>query len=175
MTYTWGAMNYLEQHIEIGKLLNKEEAATAWVEDFRTRAESIGEEIKAEIGEDTTVSVLEAFDKTVYVYGNNWARGTEILYQTMELAMPEAVEEDVVADGYLALSMEVIPEYVGDYLILSKYEGADTAFEETETFQNMPAVQNGHVIEMQGEGASFTDPITLEKQLAFFEDAFLGE
>lgn len=175
VTYTWGAMNYLEQHIEIGKLLNKEEAATAWVEDFRTRAESIGEEIKAEIGEDTTVSVLEAFDKTVYVYGNNWARGTEILYQTMELAMPEAVEEDVVADGYLALSMEVIPEYVGDYLILSKYEGADTAFEETETFQNMPAVQNGHVIEMQGEGASFTDPITLEKQLAFFEDAFLGE
>ncbi|SDB84375.1 iron complex transport system substrate-binding protein [Pelagirhabdus alkalitolerans] len=175
VSYTWGAVDYLEQHIEIGKLLNKEEEATAWVEDFRSRAESLGEEIKDEIGEDTTVSVLEAFDKTVYVYGNDWARGTEILYQTMDLGMPEAIEEDVVADGYLALSLEVIPDYVGDYLVLSKYEGADTAFEETETFQNIPAVQDDNVIEMQGEGASFTDPITSEIQLAFFEDAFLGE
>ncbi len=175
VTYTWGKLNYLDQHIEIGKLLNKEAEATAWVEDFRTRATAIGEEIKTTIGEDTTVSVIEAFGKDLYVYGNNWARGTEILYQTMDLKMPEKVQEDALESGYFTLSQEVLPEYVGDYLVLSKYQEADTAFEETDTFKNIPAVQNGHVIEMQGEGASFTDPITLEKQLTFFKEAFLGQ
>lgn len=175
VTYTWGKLNYLDQHIEIGKLLNKEAEATRWVEDFRSRATAIGEEIKTTIGEDTTVSVIEAFGKDLYVYGNNWARGTEILYQTMDLKMPEKVKEDALESGYFTLSQEVLPEYVGDYLVLSKYQEADTAFEETDTFRNIPAVQNGNVIEMQGEGASFTDPITLEKQLAFFKEAFLGE
>jgi iron complex transport system substrate-binding protein len=175
VTYTWGKLNYLDQHIEIGKLLNKETEATAWVKDFRSRAKAIGEEIKTTIGEDTTVSVIEAFGKDLYVYGNNWARGTEILYQTMDLKMPEKVKQDALESGYFTLSQEVLPEYVGDYLVLSKYQEADTAFEETDTFKNIPAVQNGNVIEMQGEGASFTDPITLEKQLAFFKEAFLGE
>ena len=175
VTYTWGKLNYLDQHIEIGKLLNKETEATAWVEDFRSRAKAIGEEIKTTIGEDTTVSVIEAFGKDLYVYGNNWARGTEILYQTMDLKMPEKVKQEALESGYFTLSQEVLPEYVGDYLVLSKYQEADTAFEETDTFKNIPAVQNGNVIEMQGEGASFTDPITLEKQLAFFKEAFLGE
>lgn len=173
--YTWGAVDYLTQHIEIGKLLNKEQEATEWVEDFQARAKSIGDDIKAEIGESSTVSVLEAFDKTVYVYGDNWARGTEILYQTMELAMPEKVTEDVLEAGYFALSTEVIPDYVGDYLVLSKYQGADTSFEETETFKNMPAVMNDRVIYMDGEGASFTDPVTLESQLTFFKQAFLNQ
>ncbi|KAA6473055.1 iron-hydroxamate ABC transporter substrate-binding protein [Bacillus swezeyi] len=174
VTYTWGKVDYLTQHVEIGKLLNKEKEAQAWVDDFKQRAEEIGEDIRTKIGENSTVSVIEAYGKDLYVYGNNWARGTEILYQTMKLNMPEKVKEDALKAGYYTLSAEVLPEYAGDYVILSKYSDADTSFQQTDTYKNIPAVQNGHVIEMQGEGASFTDPITLEKQLAFFEKAFLG-
>lgn len=175
VTYTWGQLGYLDQHIEIGKLLNKEEEATLWAEDFESRAKAIGEDIKATHGEDTTVSVIEAFGKDLYVFGANWARGTEILYQTMALGMPEKVQEDALEAGYFTLSQEVLPDYVGDFLVLSKYQEADTAFEETDTFKNIPAVENNRVIHMQGEGASFTDPITLEQQLTFFKEAFLGE
>ncbi len=175
VTYTWGKVDYLTQHLEIGKLLNKEKEAQAWVDDFKKRAEEAGDEIRAKIGEDSTVSVIEAFGKDLYVYGDNWARGTEILYQAMKLKMPEKVKADVSKAGYYTLSTEVLPEYAGDYVILSKYSDADTAFQETETYKNIPAVKNGHVIEMQGEGASFTDPVTLEKQLAFFKEAFLGK
>ncbi|MGN9867242.1 iron-hydroxamate ABC transporter substrate-binding protein [Bacillus swezeyi] len=174
VTYTWGKVDYLTQHVEIGKLLNKEKEAQAWVDDFKQRAEEIGEDIRTKIGENSTVSVIEAYGKDLYVYGNNWARGTEILYQTMKLNMPEKVKEDALKAGYYTLSAEVLPEYAGDYVILSKYSDADTSFQQTDTYKNIPAVQNGHVIEMQGEGASFTDPITLEKQLAFFKEAFLG-
>ncbi|MTH54734.1 ABC transporter substrate-binding protein [Bacillus mangrovi] len=173
VTYTWGKLDYLSQHVEIGKLLNKEKEAQAWVDDFKKRTETAGDEIRGKIGEDATVSVIEAFGKDLYVYGNNWARGTEILYQGMKLKMPKKVEEVALKSGYYTLSAEVVPDYAGDYVILSKYSDADTSFEETETFKNIPAVKSGQLFEMKGEGASFTDPVTLEKQLEFIKKSFM--
>src|SRR5690606_24071598 len=125
VTFTYGKVDYLTQHIEIGKLLNKEKEAQAWVDDFKKRAQAAGEEIKAKIGEDATVSVIENFDKQLYVYGDNWGRGTEILYQEMHLAMPEKVKETALKEGYYALSQEVLPEFAGDYVILSKFSETD--------------------------------------------------
>ncbi|MFC4104139.1 iron-hydroxamate ABC transporter substrate-binding protein [Paenibacillus xanthanilyticus] len=174
VTYTWGKLDYLQQHVEIGKLLNKEQEAQAWVDDFKSRVEQAGNEIRAKIGEDATVSVIEAWGKDLYVYGANWARGTEILYQGMKLKMPEKVKTDALEAGYYTLSAEVLPDYMGDYVILSKYSDADAAFQQTETYKNIPAVKNNHVFEMQGEGASFSDPVTLEKQFEFFKKSFLG-
>src|SRR5690625_2811331 len=63
VTYTYGEVDYLQQHIEIGKLLNKEAEATAWVEDFEQRAEALGEKVKEKIGDDATVSVIEDYEK----------------------------------------------------------------------------------------------------------------
>lgn len=175
VTYTWGQVDYLTQHLEIGKLLNKEAEAQEWVEDFKKRAETTGEKIRAKIGEDATITVIENYEKDLYVFGDNWARGTEILYQAMQLKMHEKVEEMALDSGFYTLSAEVLPEYVGDYLILSKYTNADSSFQETEAYKNMPAVKNNHVFEMLGNGASFSDPVTLEKQLQFFESSFLSE
>ncbi|WP_342431603.1 iron-hydroxamate ABC transporter substrate-binding protein [Neobacillus sp. FSL H8-0543] len=174
VTYTWGKVDYLTQHLEIGKLLNKEKEAQAWVEDFKKQATAVGNEIRAKIGEDATVSVIESYGKDLYVFGDNWARGTEILYQAMKLKMPEKVKEVALSTGYYTLSAEVLPEYAGDYIVLSKYSDADTSFQETETYKNIPAVKNKHVFEFNGNGSSFSDPVTLEKQLKFFKESFLG-
>ncbi|MEY2191110.1 iron-hydroxamate ABC transporter substrate-binding protein [Neobacillus sp. BF23-41] len=174
VTYTWGKADYLTQHLEIGKLLNKEKEAQAWVDDFKTRAKTAGDEIRSKIGEDATVSVIEAYDKDLYVFGNNWARGTEILYQAMNLRMPDKVKEMALKSGYYTISAEVLPEYAGDYVILSKYADADHSFQETETYKNIPAVKNNRVFELNGNGASFSDPVTLDKQLDFFKKSFLG-
>lgn len=173
VTYTWGKVDYLTQHLEIGKLLNKEKEAQAWIDDFKTRADAAGEEIRAKIGQDATVSVFESYGKDIYVFGDNWARGTEILYQSMKLKMPEKVKEVALKTGYAAISAEVLPEHAGDYIVFSKYADADTSFEQTETYKNIPAVKNNHVFVLTGNGASFSDPITLESQLAFFKKSFL--
>jgi iron complex transport system substrate-binding protein len=174
VTYTWGKLDYLSQHLEIGKLLNKEEEAKNWVEDFKKRAETAGNDIRAKIGEDATVSVIESFDKQLYVFGDNWARGTEILYQAMKLKMPDKVKETALEPGYYAISAEVIPEFAGDYIIFSKNPDADNSFQETETYKNIPAVKNNRVFELNAKEASFSDPITLDDQLNFFIEAFLG-
>ncbi|WP_404335507.1 iron-hydroxamate ABC transporter substrate-binding protein [Planococcus rifietoensis] len=175
VTFTYGKVDYLTQHLEIGKLLNKEDEAQAFVDDFKERAQAAGEEIKAEIGEDATVSVIENFDKQLYVYGDNWGRGTEILYQEMGLNMPEKVEEMALTDGYYALSQEVLPEYMGDYVIFSKDSEQDNSFQETDLYQNTPAVKNDQVFEADAKKLYFNDPISLDYQLELFQEKFLGQ
>lgn len=175
VTFTYGKLDYLEQHLEIGKLLNKEQEAQQWIDDFKTRAAEIGNQIKEKIGEDATVTVIENFDKELYVFGDNWARGTEILYQEMKLPMPEKVKETALQEGYASLSLEVLPEYVGDYLIVSKNEDSSSSFMETDTFQNIPAVKNGNMFVADATKFYFNDPITLDYQLDFFEENFLKE
>ncbi|WP_018754402.1 iron-hydroxamate ABC transporter substrate-binding protein [Paenibacillus terrigena] len=174
VTYTYGKLDYLTQHIEIGKLLNKEKEAQAWVDDFKQRAAKAGTDIKAKIGENATVSVIENFDKQLYVFGDHWARGTEILYQEMKLKMPEKVKELAMKPGYYALSAEVLPEFAGDYIIFSKTKDTDNSFQNTDTYKNIPAVKNNRVFEADAKSFYFNDPLTLEFQLQFFIDKFLG-
>lgn len=175
VTYTYGKLDYLTQHLEIGKLLNKEKEAQTWIDDFKKRSKDAGEEIKAKIGEDATVSVIENFDKQIYVFGDNWGRGTEILYQEMKLKMPEKVKEMALKDGYYALSLEVLPEFAGDYMIFSKDSETDNSFQSTDTYKNIPAVKNNQVFEVNAKEFYFNDPLTLEYQLEFFMDQFLGK
>lgn len=175
VTYTWGKLNIYDQHLALGKLLNKEAEAQEWVDSFKVKAEAAGKEVKAKIGENATVTVFEGYDKQLYVFGNNWARGTELIYQMMGLKMSAAVEKDALTPGYYAISAEVLPKYAGDYMIFSKYEGADLSFQQTDVYKEIPAVKEGRLLEIQGEGASFTDPITLEYQLKLFTDFFMGE
>ncbi|OAB34812.1 ABC transporter substrate-binding protein [Paenibacillus macquariensis subsp. defensor] len=175
VTFTYGKLDYLTQHLEIGKLLNKEKEAQTWIDDFKKRAHTAGEEIKAKIGADATVSVIENFDKQIYVFGNNWGRGTEILYQEMKLKMPDKVTEMALKDGYYALSLEVLPQYAGDYVIFSKSSDTDNSFQETDTYKNIPAVKNNRIFEANAKEFYFNDPVTLDYQLEFFTKSFLGK
>ena len=153
----------------------KEKEAKTWVDDFKKRAQEAGKEIKAKIGEDATVSVVENFNKQLYVYGENWGRGTEILYQEMKLKVPEKVKEKALKEGYYALSTEVLPEFAGDYLIVSKNKDTDNSFQETESYKNIPAVKNNRVYEANMMEFYFNDPLTLDFQLDFFKKSFLGK
>ncbi|MGE6628878.1 iron-hydroxamate ABC transporter substrate-binding protein [Bacillus sp. NPDC077027] len=173
--FTYNKVDYLQQHIEIGKVLNKEKEARAWVKDFKKRTAEAGDEIKAKIGKDATVSVFEGNSKQLYVFGDAWGRGTEILYQAMKLKMPAKVKEKALKDGYYSLSTEVLPEFSGDYMIFSKSSSADNAFQDTEIYKSIPAVKNNRVFEATAEQFYFNDPLSLEYQLSFFKKNFLGK
>ncbi len=175
VVYTWGKLNYLDQQVEIGKLLGKEDEAKAWVDDFTKRASDLGDKIKAKYGEDVSVAVLEVDGKNAYVLGDSWARGTEILYQAMKLKMPDKIKEAVKADGYYSLSLEVLPEYTGDFIALSRKLDASNEIVDSAVWKKIPAVEQGHVIEFESAAASYSDPTTLEHLLGIFEKGFLGD
>lgn len=171
VTYTWGKLDYLEQQIEIGKLVGKEDEAREWAEDFEQRAAAIGEEIKEIHGDDVTVSVFETDGDSFYLFGDAWGRGTEILFQAMDLNMPENAAEAVEGNGYYDLSQEVLPEYAGDFIVLSRSDDTDLTFTEDETWKSIPAVQNDRVIEINTDATSYSDPTTLEYLLEIYEEA----
>ena len=175
VTYTYGKLNYLEQQLEVGKLVNKEQEAKTWVDDFKARSKKAGEEIRAKIANDATVSVIETFNKQLYVYGYNFGRGTEILYGELGFALPEKVKEATEKDGYLALSTEVMKDYMGDYVIFSKNTDEDNSFQNTEIYKSIPAVKNNRVYEVDAKSFYFGDPLSLEYQLDFFIKCFLGK
>ena len=164
----------MAQQLEIGKLLNKEKETQAWIGDFKQRAEAAGKEIKEKHGENVTVSVFETDSKNFYVFGNNWARGTEILYQAMGLSMPEKVKKDALGPGFYMLSQEVIPEYAGDFVVLSRTAG-DNSYTETKTWNEIPAVKNKNIIEIDTKASTYSDPITLEYLLGIYKEGFLGK
>lgn len=170
VVFTWGEMDYLEQHIEIGKLVGKEDEAEEWAEDFDERAGAIGEKIKEIHGENVSVTTYETADDTFYIYGDDWARGTEILYQAMDLNMPENVEEAVSDEGYHTISKETLGEYAGDFIVLSRYSTDEMNFKETDVWQTIPAVQDDQVIEIDLEASTYSDPITLEYLLEIYEE-----
>lgn len=170
--YTWGELDYLEQQLEIGKLLNKEVEAQQWIDDFSQRSKAIGDKIKEKHGKDVSVTVFETDAKNFYVFGDSWARGTEIIYQAMNLDMPKKVKEDVLADGYYQLSLEVLRDYAGSFVVVSRNE-SDNEFMDSDTWKAIEAVKNNQVIEIDTNTTTYSDPITLEYLLEIFEKGFL--
>jgi iron complex transport system substrate-binding protein len=91
----------------------------------------------------------------------------------MGLSMPEKVKADALGPGYYTLSPEVLADYAGDYIVLSRSSSGDNSFMQTETWKNIPAVKNNHVIEIDTEASTYSDPTTLEYLLNIFEEGFL--
>jgi len=91
---------------------------------------------------------MESYDKDMGILGDSWGRGKEDLYHAMGLKMPEKVKEMTSKEGYYMISSEVLPDYVGDYLIVSKYNDQDNSYQQSDLYKEMPAVKNNHVIEV---------------------------
>src|SRR5699024_12263514 len=110
-----------------------------WLEDWKQQTSQFGKEIKVKVGEDTTGCVIEAFQKDIDSYGENWGRGKEVLYQAFGLKMTESVEKDVEKDGWKKISQEEIEKYSGDYLFLPLTKGQEKPeFINTESYKSIP-------------------------------------
>ncbi|MDQ0220827.1 iron-hydroxamate ABC transporter substrate-binding protein [Peribacillus cavernae] len=172
VSLTYEKYSYLEQHIEIGKIIGKEKEAKAWVDEWQEKAKVEKEKVQKVIGKDATAMVFETYGKDIYVYGKNWGRGTEVIYQSLGLKAPEKVNQEVFGPGYKAISSEVIPQYAGDYIFVG--DGAattDNSFMKTDVWKGIPAVQKNNVITFESESFYFNDPISLEKEMEFIVDA----
>ncbi|MDM5200550.1 iron-hydroxamate ABC transporter substrate-binding protein [Fictibacillus enclensis] len=168
VTMTYDKYDYLEQHVEIGKMVGKEKEAKAWVKEWKKEAADAREKVQSAIGKDKTFMVMEAYGKDMYVYGKNWGRGTEVIYQALGLKAPKKLQEDVFGPGWKAISTEVIPKYAGDYIFVGTGTGnPDNSFMKSNVWKQLPAVKNGHAIKFDSESFYFNDPISLEKELDF--------
>ena len=157
--------NYLDIHEEFGKIIGKEDEAAEWVDEWESALEEDKASVEDAVGTDVTASVVEQYAKDIYVYGTNWGRGTEIIYQGLGLGVPEAVESEVVETGWKNISAEEVGKYAGDFMFVGTGDsGADNAYRETNVWKDLDAVQNDRVIEFDSPVFYYNDPYSLEHQ-----------
>lgn len=175
VVYDYGKHKYLDQQRELGKLLGKEDKVASWEKEWKAQTKKDGQEIKEKIGEDATVSIFDEFDKKLYSYGPNWGRGGEVLYQAFDLKMPDKLNDLVKKEGWAEVKQEKIEDYAGDYIVSTSEGKSKPAYEKTDLWQNIPAVQKDQVIQVQAETYWYNDPYTLEYMRKDLKEKFLNE
>jgi iron complex transport system substrate-binding protein len=171
IVYEYGKLNSIEQLRLFGEILGKEKEAEEWIAGYEKKAEGYREQLASVVGKDETVSIIELWAQGPFVFGNNWGRGGYSLYNSLQLSAPEIVEQEILnKEQYRMISMEVLPEYAGDYIFLTVYaeDGGDKMAEEIKAsavWQSLPAYKNNRIIELNIDDMAAGDPISMEKQL----------
>ncbi|HFI0508914.1 TPA: ABC transporter substrate-binding protein [Streptococcus suis] len=172
---TYGKSDYLKMLTDVGQIFGKEKEAQAWLDQWDEKVATAKEELKGLIDTSSTFTVMDFFDKNIFLYGNNFGRGGELVYRALGFAAPAKVQEDIInKEGWFGVSQEALPEYVGDYLLVNvndKTKEAAASLKESDIWKNLPAVKNGHVIEVDYNLFYFSDPMSLDLQIDAFVSA----
>ncbi|HEM5131403.1 TPA: ABC transporter substrate-binding protein [Streptococcus suis] len=172
---TYGKSDYLKMLTDIGQIFGKEKEAQAWLDQWDKKVATAKEELKGLIDTSSTFTVMDFFDKNIFLYGNNFGRGGELIYRALGFAAPAKVQEDIInKEGWFGVSQEALPEYVGDYVLVNvndKTKEAAASLKESDIWKNLPAVKNGHVIEVDYNLFYFSDPMSLDLQIDAFVSA----
>ncbi|GGB08497.1 ferrichrome ABC transporter substrate-binding protein [Macrococcus hajekii] len=165
---------YLEIHEELGKIVGKEKEAKAFVDQWKEKTAKDGKEIKSHLGDDLAYTIYQFFQKDIYAYGDNWGRGSEIIYQAFGLKMQEDVAKDIKPTGWKKISAEEIAKYAGDVVLYSSDAGKDSnSIVQSNVWKNMDASKNNRVIQYDAEDFWFNDPISLEHQRKVLKEELL--
>ncbi len=168
----FGTYDSLDEEVTaMGEIAGKEQEAKNWIKQFDEKAEAAREELDGIIAEDETVGIYEVQTKDFYVFGDNFGRGGQVIYDALELQAPEKIQKDVIeGDNWKKISLEVLPEYAADHMFYTEYAAEDNQdvlkeTKESALWQNLDAVKNGHLYEMNFEDMYYYDPIAVEGQL----------
>ncbi|MGT2926829.1 iron-hydroxamate ABC transporter substrate-binding protein [Streptococcus cuniculipharyngis] len=171
----YGKHDYLQVLTDFGKVFKKEKEAKNWLDAWQDKVQASKAKLEQALGSDKTFTVMGLTEKEIYLFGNNWGRGGEIIYQALGFQAPKKVQDEVFPKGYLSISKEVLPDYVGDYAIVATDKKTTTSsLYESDIWQSLPAVQNKRVLNVQAEAFYFNDPKALDYQLKILEDALLA-
>lgn len=171
----YGKRDYLQLVSDFGSIFNKEKEAQAWLDSWKTETEKVAKEVKAVTGDNATFAVMGLFQKEVYVFGNNWGRGGEVVYQALGYQAPKKIQDEVFPTGYLSISQEVVDQYAADYIIVAaEDEQTGASLYESDVWKSIPAVQANHVLKVDANAFYFNDPLTLEYELKTIRDGILA-
>lgn len=172
---TYGKADYLQMMTDLGQVFGKEKEAEAWRTAWDQKVADAKTELSGVISTDTTFTIFDFFDKQITVYGDNFGRGGELIYDALGFSAPQAIQTDVIdKDGWLTISQETLPTYAGDYLVMDVREDtreAAASLKESDIYQNLDAVKNNHVLELNYNLFYFSDPMSLDKQIDSFVKA----
>lgn len=167
----YGKNDYLEILNRFGQIFGKEKEADQWIADWKSKTADIGKQLKEKLGQNVTFTVVGLYEKEIYLFGNNWGRGGEVIYKSLGFDAPQKVKDEVFPSGYLQVSQETVSEYIGDYvLVAAEDDKTGSALYESDVWKSIPAVQQNHVLKVDANAFYFNDPLTLEYELKTIQD-----
>ncbi|MBB6732952.1 ABC transporter substrate-binding protein [Cohnella zeiphila] len=172
---SYGSKTMFDQLREIADIAGVPEKAEEWIAQYEEKAKQYREQLAGAIDPNTTFTVMEAWPKSeIMIFGNLFGRGTFSLYDSLGLKAPPKVQEAVMdkEPSYLKVSLETLPDYVGDYVFLTVYDwqDGDNAKLESElknapVWRSLPVVKEDRVIQVHVDDFLPGDPISIEKQM----------
>jgi iron complex transport system substrate-binding protein len=164
-----------EELTYFGKLLGKEQEAASWLADYDKRIADAKARVDAAIPADATFSILEHTDKSTWVYGDNFGRGGQPVYQALGRKPPTGVADEIMEKQWAELSSETLGKYAGDYLVITDNTQTVEDFQADPIWGSLPAVKNGHIYVWKEERSWYYDPIAVLAQTEELADWLTGK
>lgn len=164
----------MDKFLDIAGLFDKTDVANEWIKEFEAELAAANGKIAGtgRLKEGETVSVMAVFNNNVYVFGPNGAYGGYLVYDALKLPPTDYAEELRNKDmGSAELSMEVVPQYMGDHAFITIVDEAKAdELMKSEFWSSIPAVKNNQVYFYDSKIFAMDDPYSLEAQLDIIAD-----
>lgn len=159
---------YKDVHSEIeaiADILGKTREGENWLKDYDKRVEAAKAKVNKVIGSGETVSILGAFNKKFYVYGNGGYRGGQAVYRNLNLTPPESIKKELMDKGETVkeILFESIKDYSGDYIFFDESHGGKLD-RSNKLWNSIEAVKNNKVCYMDPDFFWAYDPIAVINQ-----------
>lgn len=156
-----------DAHAELtyfGELLRKEQEAKNWLADYDKRIAEAKAKVDKVLPADATFSIMEDGGKSIWVYGDNFGRGGQPIYQALGRKPPTEVAAEIMEKQWAEISKEALTKYAGDYIILTSNNLTEADYKADSFWGNLPAVKNGHLYVWKEERSWYYDPIAVLTQ-----------
>lgn len=107
---------------------------------------------------------MQDWGKTVGVFGDNFGRGGQAIYRALERKPPAAHAKEIMEIQSVEVSMELLKEYAGDYIIFTSKELTLEDLKTDTIWSTLDAVENDRVFIWKGEKSWYFDPIATLSQ-----------
>ncbi|GGE26759.1 iron(3+)-hydroxamate-binding protein FhuD [Pullulanibacillus camelliae] len=167
----FGKMPIREELRTFAKLTGREKQANQWIAEWDKKIAKDKPIVQKHLN-GKTVSIIQPYAKGMYIFGDNYGRGGDILYRELGLQAPAEAQKNVIDDGpgFASISLEKLPQYAGDYIFTAPWAGDNAdpdKIYKSDIWQSLPAVKNQRVFHVDPVSSYFTDPVSLEQQLKF--------
>ncbi|MGL4521424.1 MAG: ABC transporter substrate-binding protein [Bacilli bacterium] len=161
--------DWKEDHLKLTEAVGKKAEGEAVLASLKEKAEKIGSEIKAKIG-DKNVMAVSINKKDIRVYGKINHAVNELLYDDLQLTPTKNLPDDFGVN----ISIEGLLEYNPDYILDLSYFNSGEYYDSVtkgDVWNSLTAVKNKNVYQLSTTWGLW-DPIEREKALTEIQKAF---
>lgn len=171
----YGTYNPEELVLKLSEITSTQDKAQQWINDFNAAIDNLSQLIDL----DQTYSIIELTGDTAYYYGENYGRAGYIIYNKLGLKSTDVAEESYVRkpDSYLTATIESLPAYTGDNIILVVPSDVDVSSHmliDNVVWEDLEAVKNDQVYIVDANDFWFSDPYSLDKQIEILTEIASG-